>query len=237
MYLLSQMRNTLQETAYNLPYVGRKNRHLFNYFLYLWNTFYTFSLLLSLIMFLVTIPTFPTLGLNHKGINLRWCKKPVPACLYPFQQGRVSAHSFLPGFLLHLTKRDGVMPDFSYDKGDDGIMDNKAGWLKQFSSPSPPLTEQCNSNQRDFQEFLGQIIGKLLGLYCGFFFCKIYCTSPQSNMQFWWQYATREYHTANGEKPVWCQQKYIVQTNGWDSALLNATAVIWLFLSPHSWFK
>lgn len=172
MYLLSQMRNTLQETAYNLPYVGRKNRHLFNYFLYLWNTFYTFSLLLSLIMFLVTIATFPTLGLNHKGINLRWCKKPVPACLYPFQQGRVSAHSFLPGFLLHLTKRDGVMPDFSYDKGDDGIMDNKAGWLKQFSSPSPPLTEQCNSNQRDFQEFLGQIIGKLLGLYCGFFFVK-----------------------------------------------------------------
>lgn len=27
-----------------------------------------------------------------------------------------------------------MMPDFSYDKGDDGNMDNKAGWLKQFSS-------------------------------------------------------------------------------------------------------
>lgn len=28
-------------------------------------------LLLSLIMLLVTVATFPTLGLNHKGINLR----------------------------------------------------------------------------------------------------------------------------------------------------------------------
>lgn len=33
----------------------------------------------------------------------------------------------------------------------------------------PPLTEQYNSSQRDFQEFLGQIIGKLLGLFCVFF--------------------------------------------------------------------
>lgn len=33
-----------------------------------------------------------------------------------------------------------VMPDFSYDKGDDGTMDNNAGRLKQPSS-SPSLLE------------------------------------------------------------------------------------------------
>lgn len=34
----------------------------------------------------------------------------------------------------------------------------------------PSLTEQYKSSKRDFQEFLGQIIGKLLE-FCGGFFC------------------------------------------------------------------
>jgi len=55
------------------------------------------------------------------------------------------AGSLLPGLLLHLTKRGGVVPDFSYDKGDDGITDNNAGWLKQFSSSPPPPPHLLNS--------------------------------------------------------------------------------------------
>lgn len=52
-----------------------------------------------------------------------------------------------------------MVPDFSYGKGNEGITD-KAGLL--------PLTDQYHSCQREFQEFLGQIIGKLLRLFCAF---------------------------------------------------------------------
>lgn len=79
----------------------------------------------------------------------------------------------------------------SYDRGDDGT--RLDGWS---SSPPPCLTEQHNSNQREFQEFLVRLLESCWGCFVGFFL-KIHCIGPWRTMQLWWQCATRQYHTAS----------------------------------------
>lgn len=157
-------------------------------------------------------------------------KKPVPVRLYPCQQGRVSTHWFLPGYLLHVTNSSGVMPDFSYDKGDEGIT-GKAGWLKQFSFFS--LLISIIAASKIFRNFWARLLENCWDCFV-LFSNMLYQPMEEDGT------VVAVFHQGmphcQWRKRVWCHLKYIVQINGQGSALPNTTAVI-LFLSLHSWFK
>lgn len=201
-----------------------KNRHLFNFPLSL-ELFLHISLLFVIDNVTCNYCPFPGTGCQ----SLR-SKKPAPVCLYPCQQGRVSTHWFLPEYLLHLTKSSGVMPDFSYDKGDEGITD-KAGWLKQFSSFS--LLISIIAASKIFRNFWARLLENCWD--CFVLFSNMLYQPMEEDV-----IVVAVFHQGmphcQWRKTVWCHLKYIVQINGQGSALPNTTAVIF-FLSLHSWFK
>lgn len=103
-------------------------------------------------------------------------------------------------------------------------------WKAEAALLRPLLTEKYNSGWRDFQESLCHIIGKLLDLVLWFFTFKCIVSGNEGTCDSDGNMSPGNTNTVNGEKTIWCQQKYIVQTNSWDSSWPNTTAVICLLL-------
>lgn len=115
------------------------------------------------------------------------------------------------------------MPDFSYDKGDEGITD-KAGWLKQFSSFS--LLISIIAANTIFRIFWARLLENCWD--CFVLFSNMLYQPMEEDV-----IVVAVFHQGmphcQWRKTVWCHLKYIVQINGQGSALLNTTAVIFFF--------
>lgn len=92
------------------------------------------------------------------------------------------------------------MPDFSYDNGDDGTMDNNAGRLKQPSS-APSLLKSTIAAE-EISRNLCHIIGKLLDLVLWFFTFKCIVSGNEGTCDSDGNMSPGNTNTVNGEKTI-----------------------------------
>lgn len=155
----------------------------------------------------------------------------VCICLFlPMSAGQ--GHGSSQGvYLLHLTISSGMMTMCQTSAMAKGWRYYRQGWMTELVLLLP-LTDPYHSPQREFQEFLGQITGKLLWLLSAF--SNMLYQPMEEHVIFMAVFHQGMPHCQWG-KAVWCQLKYIFQINGWGSALPNTTAIIFFFHCTLDW--